>query len=308
MEKHSWERPFTPTLPFLYVHGGMKEVCDRKDFNDPTLPRGVADYVQGGDGEEVAARLAAARAAAEGLLLHRRQPAAALAGAATGAQAPVAQARPDRQRQLPHVLDRSRVRRAAAGRRATTRRSASSIRRVWCRTSSSATRRCKPMEDAKSEFAIFAMLAQQAPGARPRARRASRSRITTASSATTPTSSRSTGWTASMEAGNEEAAMDHIIQTSSVTEGLHLEGRAGARRAADPGHRPLRAAQLDLQRLRAGRHRLPAAVVRREEGAVADAHRPAAVPARSSVVRRDRRGAAGAQGAADGRRQLSAAA
>ena len=46
LEKHSWERPFTPTLPFLYVHGGMKEVCDRKDFNDPTLPRGVADYVK----------------------------------------------------------------------------------------------------------------------------------------------------------------------------------------------------------------------------------------------------------------------
>ncbi|HVM98480.1 MAG TPA: molybdopterin dinucleotide binding domain-containing protein, partial [Candidatus Acidoferrales bacterium] len=46
LTKHSWERPFTPTLPFLYVHGGMKEVCDRKDFNDPALPRGVADYVK----------------------------------------------------------------------------------------------------------------------------------------------------------------------------------------------------------------------------------------------------------------------
>jgi DMSO reductase family type II enzyme molybdopterin subunit len=46
MTKHSWEKPFTPTLPFLYVHGGMKEVCDRKDFNDPTLPRGVAEFVK----------------------------------------------------------------------------------------------------------------------------------------------------------------------------------------------------------------------------------------------------------------------
>jgi DMSO reductase family type II enzyme molybdopterin subunit len=46
MEKHTRERPFTPTLPFLYVHGGMKEVCDRPDFNDPTLPRPVAAFVK----------------------------------------------------------------------------------------------------------------------------------------------------------------------------------------------------------------------------------------------------------------------
>jgi DMSO reductase family type II enzyme molybdopterin subunit len=38
--------PFTATLPFLYVHGGLKEVADRPDFNDPTLPRPVADYVR----------------------------------------------------------------------------------------------------------------------------------------------------------------------------------------------------------------------------------------------------------------------
>ncbi len=40
------KRPFTPTLPFLYVHGGLSEVADRPDFNDPALPRGVADYVR----------------------------------------------------------------------------------------------------------------------------------------------------------------------------------------------------------------------------------------------------------------------
>lgn len=46
MEQHTRERPFTATLPFLYVHGGMKEVVDRADFNDPALPRPVADYVR----------------------------------------------------------------------------------------------------------------------------------------------------------------------------------------------------------------------------------------------------------------------
>jgi DMSO reductase family type II enzyme molybdopterin subunit len=46
MEKITNERPFTATLPFLYVHGGMKEVVDRPDFNDPKLPRPVAEYVR----------------------------------------------------------------------------------------------------------------------------------------------------------------------------------------------------------------------------------------------------------------------
>jgi DMSO reductase family type II enzyme molybdopterin subunit len=46
LEKHTKEHPFTATLPFLYVHGGMKEAVDRPDFNDPALPRPVADYVR----------------------------------------------------------------------------------------------------------------------------------------------------------------------------------------------------------------------------------------------------------------------
>jgi len=46
LEKRTLERPFTATLPFLYVHGGLKEVADRPDFNDPALPRPVADYVR----------------------------------------------------------------------------------------------------------------------------------------------------------------------------------------------------------------------------------------------------------------------
>ncbi len=40
------ERPYTATLPFLYVHGGLKEVADRADFNDPLLPRSTAEYVK----------------------------------------------------------------------------------------------------------------------------------------------------------------------------------------------------------------------------------------------------------------------
>ena len=46
LDKVTNERPFTTTLPFLYVHGGLKEVADRPDFNDPALPRSVAEYVR----------------------------------------------------------------------------------------------------------------------------------------------------------------------------------------------------------------------------------------------------------------------
>ncbi len=45
LDEVTQKRSFTATLPFLYVHGGMKEVVDRPDFNDPALPRPVADYV-----------------------------------------------------------------------------------------------------------------------------------------------------------------------------------------------------------------------------------------------------------------------
>jgi DMSO reductase family type II enzyme molybdopterin subunit len=46
LEKLTWERPFTATLPFLYVHAGMGEAVDRPDFNDPQLPRPIAEYVR----------------------------------------------------------------------------------------------------------------------------------------------------------------------------------------------------------------------------------------------------------------------
>ena len=46
MDDLTQRRPFTATLPFLYVHGGLDAVANRPDFNDPALPRPVADYVR----------------------------------------------------------------------------------------------------------------------------------------------------------------------------------------------------------------------------------------------------------------------
>ncbi len=46
LDKITRERAFTATIPFLYVHGGLAEVQDRPDFNDPALPRPVAEYVR----------------------------------------------------------------------------------------------------------------------------------------------------------------------------------------------------------------------------------------------------------------------
>ena len=44
--EHSEKQPNTPLMPFLYVHGGYKELWDRPDLADPTLPRGLADYMK----------------------------------------------------------------------------------------------------------------------------------------------------------------------------------------------------------------------------------------------------------------------
>jgi len=46
IDKVTHQHAFTASLPFLYVHGGLKEVVDRADFHDPALPRAVADYVR----------------------------------------------------------------------------------------------------------------------------------------------------------------------------------------------------------------------------------------------------------------------
>ncbi len=36
----------SPLMPFLYVHGGYKELWDRDDMQDDTLPDGTADYIR----------------------------------------------------------------------------------------------------------------------------------------------------------------------------------------------------------------------------------------------------------------------
>jgi len=46
LDKVTNERAYTATLPFLYTHAGLSEIHDRKDYNDPALPRGVAEYVK----------------------------------------------------------------------------------------------------------------------------------------------------------------------------------------------------------------------------------------------------------------------
>ncbi|GIW40832.1 MAG: hypothetical protein KatS3mg076_1409 [Candidatus Binatia bacterium] len=46
LDRVTRERAFTATLPFLYVHGGMKELVDRPDFHDSSLPRPFVEYVR----------------------------------------------------------------------------------------------------------------------------------------------------------------------------------------------------------------------------------------------------------------------
>jgi DMSO reductase family type II enzyme molybdopterin subunit len=42
----SEKQPNTPLMPFLYVHGGYREMWSRPDLADPVLPRGMDDYMR----------------------------------------------------------------------------------------------------------------------------------------------------------------------------------------------------------------------------------------------------------------------
>jgi anaerobic selenocysteine-containing dehydrogenase len=43
---HSEKQPNTPLIPFLYVHGGYRELWSRDDLADPALPRKLDDYMR----------------------------------------------------------------------------------------------------------------------------------------------------------------------------------------------------------------------------------------------------------------------
>jgi DMSO reductase family type II enzyme molybdopterin subunit len=44
--QYSEKAPNTPLMPFLYVHGGYREMWSRPDLADPALPRGLPDYMR----------------------------------------------------------------------------------------------------------------------------------------------------------------------------------------------------------------------------------------------------------------------
>jgi DMSO reductase family type II enzyme molybdopterin subunit len=44
--KFSEKAPNTPLMPFLYVHGGYREMWSRPDLADPALPRGLPEYMR----------------------------------------------------------------------------------------------------------------------------------------------------------------------------------------------------------------------------------------------------------------------
>ena len=44
--EYSEKAPNTPLMPFLYVHGGYREMWSRPDLADPVLPQGLDDYMR----------------------------------------------------------------------------------------------------------------------------------------------------------------------------------------------------------------------------------------------------------------------
>ena len=45
-KKFSDASPHTPLMPWLYVHGGYREMWSRPDLADPVLPRGIGEYMR----------------------------------------------------------------------------------------------------------------------------------------------------------------------------------------------------------------------------------------------------------------------
>jgi DMSO reductase family type II enzyme molybdopterin subunit len=45
-KEHSDKQPNTPLMPFLYIHGGYRELWSRPDLADPVLPRGLDEYMR----------------------------------------------------------------------------------------------------------------------------------------------------------------------------------------------------------------------------------------------------------------------
>jgi DMSO reductase family type II enzyme molybdopterin subunit len=218
MEKHSWERPFTPTLPFLYVHGGMKEVCDRKDFNDPTLPRGVADYVQ----EAMEKKWLRVSPPPE-----RPPKVYFYTGANPLRRWPVPQLA--RQHLWPKLdlIVNVNFRMSSTGLESDVLLPAAAYyEKIGLKYPQSlvpyvifADQAVQPLEDAKSEFAIFALLAR-ALQERARARGLKPFKDSYGIERDYANFFEKYRMDGLMEDGNEEAAMDHLIQNSAVTKGF----------------------------------------------------------------------------------------
>ncbi|MBI4515022.1 MAG: molybdopterin-dependent oxidoreductase [Deltaproteobacteria bacterium] len=218
MRKHSWERPFTPTMTFLYVHGGMNEVVDRKDFGDPTLPRGVAEYVK----EAMDKKWLRVSPPPErpprvyfytGVNPLRRWPVPQLA----------------RKHLWPKLkmIVNVNVRMSSSGLQSDILLPAASYyEKIGLKYPQSLVpyvvfgdQAVQPMEESKSEYEIFAMLAQKMQD-RARARGLKPFKDHYGIERDYANFWEKYRLDGMMEVGNEEAAMDHLVQNSSVTNGF----------------------------------------------------------------------------------------
>ena len=46
MQRLTPYRGMTPLMPFLYTHAGYSEIWDKREFHDPAVPRGTAEYMK----------------------------------------------------------------------------------------------------------------------------------------------------------------------------------------------------------------------------------------------------------------------
>ena len=296
----------TPLMPFLYAHGGYKEIWDQPEFHDPALPRPTADVHEGGGregldpGPSAAGRPTRASSSSPASNPLRRWPAPQIAQKHLWPKLDA-----DRRRQLQdeHVgaecatsccrppattsATRHQVHAGLHALRGPRREGGRAARRIEVRVGD-----LRPARHARSRSGRGR--AASRPFATPHGRRASTSRTSTTTGRATASSTRPT----------PSAALDEILRNTQAhrEQGLRRggeDGRAAGASMQNGGPAPLYAAR-HATTSRATRC-IPHARFVEEKEAVADAHRPPAVPDRPPVVRRGGRGAARTQGAAEAR-------
>jgi hypothetical protein len=298
--KFSEKAPNTPLMPFLYVHGGYREMWSRPDLADPALPRGLPDYM----------RQSIDRGWTKIHPPEDRKPRALIF---TGSN-PLRRW-PAPQHALEHLWPKLDLIVAANFRMSTSALHADYVlpaagyyEKHGIKYAQSylpyiivSDQAVKPLGESKTEWEIFGVLTERI------ALRAAERGVTEVRGF----QDEPLDLTQAYACFTADGRFDPHDPADPARESEHRRdrGRGGAapRSRAGAGHGTAHADLRHLQRLRSERYVLAASLVRGREGRVADAHGAPTVLSRSRVVSGGGRESTGAQGSARRAQPFSAA-